>query len=266
MKRIEKSSKNSSPFVGQKIRAARKSTALTLDAVGRKIGISVQALSAIERGTANPSRQTLINLARVLEDDFGEAWLAEHVSKGRGKPPANPQAEFKTEPRSESPTWDELILDWAMEAQEAARLPRPVKLFNQKSALIPIHSEIINGTTLVTYSGSDKAGVPYTLITSVENVRCIRVHEEPVRDAFINAGDIIVLSECSLPEAGKVVLALLGEQVVIRRWALTGRKVTLTPLDIHYESLTVERKKVEFIGEIMGVLRYFYHAAPSVRR
>jgi SOS-response transcriptional repressor LexA len=256
MKRIEKKSKNGSPFVGQKIRAARKVTALTLDAVGRRIGVSIQALSAIERGVANPSKQTLINLAKVLEDDFGEHWLREFVPSRHDESLSNERTEVEAAPGFSPPPLDELILQWAMEAQEASKLPRPVKLFNQKSALVPIHHEIINGTTLIAYEGGDKAGIPYHLVRSLEKTRCIRVCEEPIRDAFISAGDVVVLHEKSLPEEGKIVLALLDKQVVVRRWELIGRKVKLSPLDSKYEPLIVTRNKVEFIGELMGVLRF----------
>src|SRR5437588_208901 len=83
IKRIEKRTRKGSPFVNLQIRAARKSSGLTLDELGQQIGVSAQALSAIELGKANPSRQTLINLARVLENDFGEAWLKKYATGSR---------------------------------------------------------------------------------------------------------------------------------------------------------------------------------------
>src|SRR5437764_13732109 len=66
--------------IGVKIRAARKALNLTLEELGKRIGVTNQALSAIEREEKNPSRQTLMNLARVLKTDFGERWLADDLS------------------------------------------------------------------------------------------------------------------------------------------------------------------------------------------
>jgi SOS-response transcriptional repressor LexA len=256
---LKKANKKGSPSVGQKIRNARQSTGLTLEDVGQQIGISAQALSAIERGSANPSKQTLISLARVLENDFGELWLNSYEAGPRkltNSQPLSKTLEERESPRPlDSYSWDELILQWAMEAQEAANLPQPVKLFNQKSARMPIHYEIIDGNIFTSYEGDDKVGVPYSLIPSIEDARCIRIKGCPIRDAFICPGDILVLREVSIPEEGKVVLALVDKKIVIRRWELTGRKVKLIAFDHDYEPLIVPRRKVEFVGELMGVLR-----------
>ena len=248
--------------IGQKIKAARKSAGLTLDGLSQQIGISLQALSAIERGIANPSRQTLIGLARALENDFGEAGLKRYATgprnlthsqlvnrvvkerylKGRQEPPPNPYLEN--------------ILEWSFEVREAAKLPRPVHIFTQKSALMPIHYEITNGDTLNMNDDNYKVVVPYSLIPSIEKARCVRVQEHPIRDAFLSPGDVLVLCERSLPEEGKTVLASVGNNILVRRWQLNGRKVVFTALDRDYEPLVVSRKNVEFIGELLGVLRF----------
>jgi hypothetical protein len=68
--------------------------------------------------------------------------------------------------------------------------------------------------------------------------------------------DILVLSESSLPDEGKVVLALVEGVVAIKRWALEGRKVIFSSLDTDNEPLKVPRRNVEFIGEVTGVLRF----------
>jgi transcriptional regulator with XRE-family HTH domain len=270
IKRVDKSNSNRSLSVNQQIRAARKSTGLTLNDLGHQIGISAQALSAIERGKANPSRQTLINLSRALESDFGEEWLRKHATGARrltrgGAIIEAPDTQVSHLPEHH-PTWDELILQWAQEAQEAANLPQPVKLFNQKSALMPIHYEILDGTTLVPYKGGDKIGVPYTLIPSIEAARCVRVQGSPIHDAFICSKDILVLYEVSVPAEGEAVLALVDSKVMLRRWELTGRKVTLTPFDQNYESLVVKRGEVDFIGQLMGVLRFMSVASDPLAK
>lgn len=261
IKRVENQNLNRSPSVSQQIRAARKATGLTLYDLGQQIGISAQALSAIERGNANPSRQTLMNLARVLENDFGEPWLRKYATGSRRLPQGPGLKESLAEQRvahqlEQYPTLDELLLQWAQEAQEAASLPKPVKLFNQKSALMPIHYEIMDGITLVSYEGSDKAVVPYSLIHSIGDARCVRVQGIPIRDAFVCSGDILVVHEVSNPAEGEAVLALVDKKIVLRRWKLTGRKITFTPFDPNFESLIVKRSEVEFIGLFMGVLRF----------
>lgn len=255
-----KNPKKSSPSVGQKIRAARKSVGLTLDVLGQQIGISIQALSAIERGKANPSRQTLIGLARILGNDFEESWLKRYATGTRKLTHSQLLGEaikvYGSEERPPIPnTYLENILDWSFEIREAAALPRPVRIFTQKSALMPIHYEITNGSTLNTNEDDYNVVVPFSLIPSVEKSRCIRVTGSPIRDALLGPGDILVILENSVPENNKIVLAIIDNKVVVRRWEFNGRKVTFTALDTDYPPITVLRKKVEFIGELLGVLR-----------
>lgn len=251
---------NCSPLVGQNIRTARKSAGLTLNDLSQQIGISVQALSAIERGSANPSRQTLISLARVLEDDFGEPGLKRYATGARTSTHRQMLSKVLTERKAKQPvgfrSLDELILQRALEVQEAANLPRPIRITNQKSALMPIHYEVIEGASLKPYEGEDTVVVPFSLIPSIERVMCVRVKGSPIRDALVCPEDILVLSERSLPDQGTVVLALVESLVVIKRWELRGRKVIFTSVDADCDSLIVPRNKVEFIGELTGVLRF----------
>lgn len=248
--------------IGQKIKAARRSAGLTLGDVSQQIGVSIQALSAIERGNTNPSRQTLIGLARVLETDFGESDLKRYASGTRRLTYGQMLAKSMKEHRSRvntGPRYNphlEDIMAWAFESRDAAALPRPVEIFKQPSALMPIHYEITNGNSLDINEDNYKVVVPYSLIPSVENARCVRVQDHPIRDAFLSPGDILVLCERSVPEAGKIVLALVDNDVVVRRWELKERKVIFTALDKDYEPIVVPRKNVEFIGELLGVLRF----------
>jgi len=249
--------------IGQKIKVARKSAGLTLDDLSQQIGISIQALSAIERGNTNPSRQTLIGLARVLETDFGESNLKRYASGTRrltnGQMLAKSMKErasiMNTRPRSSNP-YVEDIMAWASESWAAAALPRPVEIFKQPSALMPIHYDINNGNSLDINEDNYKVVVPYSLIPSVEMARCVRVQDHPIRDAFLSPGDVLVLCERSVPEAGKIVLALVNNDIVVRRWELKERKVIFTALDKDYEPIVAPRKNVKFIGELLGVLRF----------
>jgi SOS-response transcriptional repressor LexA len=253
---------NKGQTLGYKIRTNRKSKGLTLNDLSQQIGISIQALSAIETDKANPSRQTLISLARILGDDFGESGLKRYAT-GTRKSTHNQllgetiKARDLSRGRSSIPNpYIESILDWSFEVRDAANLPSPVRIFNQKSALMPMHYEITNGITLNSNEDGYKIVVPYSLIPSIEKARCIRVQESPIREAFLSPGDVLVISERSAPEEGKIVLAIVDDKIMIRKWEVSGRKVILTALDPNYAPVTVQRKSVEFVGELLGVLRF----------
>lgn len=57
--------------VGAQVRLLRKMRSLTLEAAGRRSGISTGLLSQIERGRANPSFSTLVQLAHALDVPVG---------------------------------------------------------------------------------------------------------------------------------------------------------------------------------------------------
>ncbi|GIH23404.1 DNA-binding protein [Acrocarpospora phusangensis] len=57
--------------LGTELRALRKERQLTLEALGKRAGVSIGLLSQIERGNGNPSFNTLADLAHALEVPIG---------------------------------------------------------------------------------------------------------------------------------------------------------------------------------------------------
>lgn len=68
-------------MLGEKIRKARKNKGFTLKELAEKINVTHSALSQIENEKNEASKKTLIALAKELNDNFGEAWLDEHLVK-----------------------------------------------------------------------------------------------------------------------------------------------------------------------------------------
>lgn len=254
---MDKKLKYGSPLVCQHIRNARLSAHLSLEMLGRLIGISNQALSAIERGKANPSKQTLISLAKTLRNDFGESWLTPFVIEA-GESSDWPGFPFRGRTEPQDNPYLERVLDDLDEAVEAAKLPKPVGITKRKMALLPIHFEIREGALLMPSNDTERILVPVHTIHSIKKARLIRVIEEPIRHAFIGPGDIIVLNENSEPEEGKVVLALAKKRVVIGEWKSTGKgKVTLEPRDHNCKLMEMSSKQVEFVGELTDLIPSF---------
>jgi transcriptional regulator with XRE-family HTH domain len=244
---------NSSPFVGQKIKVARKIRGLSLTQVGDLIGITNQALSAIERGKANPSRQTLISLAQLFKSNLGEEWLSPYAGI--------PQREKTQNPYSPS-TWAETYLGMTIEEfweiETARDLPRPVLIADwEKTTHVPIHYQITDGVTLSPADEKMYATVSRSMIPSLVKARAVLVLEKPILDALVTPGDVLILTECSEKVDDRVVLALVNHSVMIRRWSAEGRKIILSPLYQDYGTITVSRKEVKCVGEVTGLLRYF---------
>lgn len=240
------------PYVGYRIRGARITAGLTLAQLGQRIGISNQALSAIERGKSKPSRQTLISLAQLFKSNFGAEWLSPYAGI--------PQREKTQNPYSPS-TWAETYLGMTIEEfweiQKARELPRPVLVADEKTIHVPVLYQITDGVTLSPADENRYATVLRGMLPSLVKSLAVLVLEKPIRDALVAPGDVLILTECSEKVDDRVVLALVNNSVIIRRWSAKGRKIILSPLDQDYEPITVSRKEVECVGVVTGLLRFF---------
>ncbi|HXF92475.1 MAG TPA: helix-turn-helix transcriptional regulator [Nitrospiraceae bacterium] len=71
--------------VGQRIKTVRQRMGLTQDQLAERVGLSPKYISGIERGVENPTMDTLIRLAKMLEVEpydlflFGESEESEKV-------------------------------------------------------------------------------------------------------------------------------------------------------------------------------------------
>lgn len=63
--------------VGEKIRQLRKLRELTQEQLGEKAGISYKFIGEVERGTVNPSLDSLIGIARALHVTVKELFPSE---------------------------------------------------------------------------------------------------------------------------------------------------------------------------------------------
>jgi transcriptional regulator with XRE-family HTH domain len=244
---LENFEKKSSPSVGQRIKAARKAKGLTLTQLGELIGITNQALSAIERGKARPSRQTLKSLSRVLNENLD----GRPTIKLREPRYASPESGFV--PRL--PDYEEEMYRRAEEAFEASRMPKPVRRAMVEVVYVPIHYEILNGDTLNPYDGLDRVLAPAHMVPVLKHARAARVVGASSHEVLAEHGDIIILTECSDPLDGKVVLVETNGKVFLRRLVTSGRKVKLDTLDQKHEPVELPSKNIKCVGEVTGMLK-----------
>lgn len=70
--------------LGENIRTARKYRGFTLKELAEKIGVTQPTLSRIENSETG-AKNTLIALAKELQDNFGEPWLDEFIDTSAQK-------------------------------------------------------------------------------------------------------------------------------------------------------------------------------------
>ncbi|MGB7923488.1 MAG: S24 family peptidase [Pyrinomonadaceae bacterium] len=240
------------PILGQRIRAARKDEHLTLVELSKRIGISNQALSAIERGEKNPSKQTLINLSRELKDRFGVSWLED-------------QHEEKLE-RSRV-TWDERFRQGDKETLREAfnefldfkfgAIPlSEVKSIVEGIRFIPVIARITSAQLIEEIADYDNFLIPARMTRPGKRTYCVLIESQSMGDALVSRGDIVVANEDTNVFDGKVAIVEIKGQISIRRLLVKGKKVTMIPFNSDYEPIKLPVNKIICLGEVTGVLRF----------
>ena len=73
--------------IGSKIKEVREARGFTLQELAALAGeMNHGTLSKIENGINNPSKRTLIAIAKALNDNFGESWLDGHLTQNDSAP------------------------------------------------------------------------------------------------------------------------------------------------------------------------------------
>jgi repressor LexA len=240
------------PALGKQIREARRYKNLTLVQLSGSIGISNQALSDIERGKKNPSKQTLMNLSRELEDGFEIEWL--ELLKGRRRIEVGDSLgkRWKRNEKENLKALFDRFLDFEFPVEETNT--SNVDEVAGGTITIPIHGSITAAgqhrpqkekETLLIPSRIAKPGVNYAL----------RVEGEILRDALIGSGDLIVLNENTQELEGKFGAVYLDEKILLRRISIKNNKARLIPANKDYDAESIPLDKLNCFGIVTGVLR-----------
>jgi transcriptional regulator with XRE-family HTH domain len=238
--------------IGLKIRTARKALNLTLEELGKRIGITNQALSAIERGEKNPSRQTLINLGRVLKTDFGEQWLAAHLSEYHAEDQVDPQYIQSLDQEKEVHLFREFL------EYRYKRWPGNVgKDYPQQSVSIPLKYELKQHDLKEIQDASETINVPTHMVPSGKGVTAALIQDWVINEAFIGSGDVVIIVEREGTPVGKTILAFVNDEYLIRRCVKRGRKVALISLVDGYEPIVATLNQFVFVAEITGLIRFY---------
>lgn len=238
--------------IGKKIRMARRASDLTLEELGKRIGISNQALSAIERGEKNPSKQTLMSLARVLKTDFGERWLADYLSEH--------QAELQVVPLHKQDLDKENWLQIFKEFLDYRYGPGQVDVvedYQEKSVSVPVMYKLSKTGLDEIQNASEVVLVPPQMVPVEKGAVAAIVKDWVINEAHIGSGDVVIVTAREGTPIGKIILAFVNDEFVIRRCIKKGRKVVLNSLVDGYEPIETTLNQFTFMAEILGLIRFY---------
>jgi transcriptional regulator with XRE-family HTH domain len=238
--------------LGREIRAARKALNFTLEEVCKRIGITNQALSAIERGEKNPSKQTLMNLARVLKTDFGEQWLANHLSEHQAEDQDVSQNMQLLDEVKELHLFKEFL-----EYRYRRWHGNVGKDYQPQSVSLPLKYELNQHKLKEIKSASDTVNVPIHMVPAGKGVAAALIQDWFINEAFIGSGDVVIIMEGEGTPVGKTILAFVNDEYLIRRCVKRGRKLALVSLVDGYEPIVATRDQFVFVAEITGLIRFY---------
>lgn len=240
------------PILGQRIRDARKEEHLTLVELSKRIGISNQALSAIERGEKNPSKQTLINLSRELHDRFGVSWLEDQHEEKRERSKVAWDERFR---QGDKETLREAFNDF-LDFKFGAIQPSEVKSIVQGIRSIPLIARITGAQIIEEITDDENFLVPARMTRPGKRAYCVLIESQSMYDALVGRGDIVVANEDTNVFDGKVAIVEIKGKISIRSLLVKGQKVTLLPINSDYKPIKLPANKVICLGEVTGLLRF----------
>lgn len=240
------------PPLGSQIRAARRDKNLTLVQLSGLIGISNQALSDIERGKKNPSKQTLMNLSRELSDGFGIEWLELLRARRSAEVGDYLEKHWTRNEKQKLKTLFDRFLDFEFPVEETNTAS--IEEVAKGTVTIPIYGSITTAghhrpqkekETLLIPSSIAKPGVNYAL----------RVEGDILRDALIGSGDLVVINENTQEVDGKFAAVYLDKKILLRRISIKNNKARLIPANKDYHPESIPLDKLNCFGIVTGVLR-----------
>lgn len=242
-----------SPPIGQRIRIVRKKRGLTLVQLSDRIGISNQALSDIERGKKNPSKQTLMNLARELESGFGIAWLKEQVVQRREEFSKNFDAGMSRGEKGQIKEVFEQFLDFYYGPKANIVYQSDLK---RGAVNIPLMGVIDAAGHYQADEDNELVTVPAGMARANMTMRALKVLGESLYDALVAPGDIVIVAGDYDLEDDKLVLVEVNGNVLLRRLSVGSNHVILHAVSKGYESIRVPLNKIKCLGVITGVIRF----------
>jgi repressor LexA len=142
---------------------------------------------------------------------------------------------------------------------------RGIRLVDQEPALrgisIPILGRVPAGRPVFSEEYVEDTILVDEKIAKGGGVFAVRVHGDSMIGAGINDGDIAVVRRNPYPGNSEVVVALIEDEVTLKRFVKKGRKFLLKAENEKYPDIDLSElghDRIRLIGSVVAVIRRFY--------
>ncbi len=85
----------------------------------------------------------------------------------------------------------------------------------------------------------------------------LRVKGDSLKDAYIFSGDVVIVNPNLEPANGKIVVAILDDAAVVKRFFKKSTSIELHSENKEYEPIVIEKNYANFkmVGNVVGIYR-----------
>ena len=139
------------------------------------------------------------------------------------------------------------------------KLSRGIELTLEDKFFIPrpVIGEVAAGNPLTIYPDAiDSIELP-TIARMPKDSFLLRVKGDSLKDAYIFSGDIVIVNPNLQPKNGQIVVAILDDAAVVKRFYKKRNEIELVSENPDYKPIIIDRKYLNFkiVGIVIGIYR-----------
>ena len=121
---------------------------------------------------------------------------------------------------------------------------------------IPILGEVAAGLPIVVNNNHEEfLDIPEQWIISREDTFALKVTGDSMKDIGINRGDLVVVHKQNSAENGDIIVALINNEVTVKKFMFMGGEVLLVSENSAYEPIMMKAEDVVINGKVIGVMQ-----------
>jgi repressor LexA len=139
------------------------------------------------------------------------------------------------------------------------KLSRGIELTLEDKFFVPrpVLGEVAAGNPLTIYPDAiDTVQLP-TIARMPQDSFLLRVKGESLKDAYIFSGDIVIVNPNLEPKNGQIVVAVLDDAAVVKRFYKKRSEIELVSENPEYKTIVIDKKYSSFkiVGIVVGIYR-----------
>ena len=143
--------------------------------------------------------------------------------------------------------------------KKSPKLSRAIELTLEDKFFIPrpILGEVAAGNPLTIYPDAiDTVELP-TIARMPKDSFLLRVKGDSLKDAYIFSGDIVIVNPNLEPKNGQIVVAVLDDAAVVKRFYKKRSEIELVSENPEFKPIVIDKKYPSFkiVGIVVGIYR-----------